>query len=87
MKKYIALSILVIALTHIDVSAQRATSHDSTYYDFWVGDWYQVVDGEVKEEPRFRVKRGIYHSSFEEQWQLEGYKAKAWRGWDASSNT
>lgn len=66
--------------------AQKVTSKDSAYYDFWEGNWHQVVDGNVEPQPRFRVKRGIYHNAFEEQWQMESYKAKAWRGWDSSSN-
>lgn len=87
MKKYLALSTLIITLIYVDVSAQQTTPHDSTYYDFWEGNWYQVVDGKVEGEPRFQVERGIYHSSFEEKWQMEGYKAKAWRGWDSSTNS
>lgn len=87
MKYLIAAAIFALSLTYSGATAQQVTPHDSTYYDFWEGNWYQVVDGEVEGEPRFQVERGIYHSSFEEKWQMEGYKAKAWRGWDSSTNS
>ena len=66
---------------------QQVTPDDSTYYDFWEGNWHKVVDGKVDPQPRFQVRRGIYHNAFEEQWKMEGYDAKAWRGWDSSSNS
>lgn len=60
---------------------------DSSYYDFWVGEWHQVVDGQIAAEPRFVVEEGISSSLLEEHWQMEGYRAKAWRGWDSSQDT
>lgn len=62
------------------------TSGDATYYDFWPGDWHEVVDGEVADQPRFQVERGLHPHSFEEEWHMEGYEAKAWRVWDSTTD-
>lgn len=78
--------LIVIFLLHGLAVAQHADVADSAYYDFWVGDWHQVVDGEVANEPRFKVKKGLYGGHLEEEWQMEGYKAKAWRGWDSTAD-
>ena len=58
---------------------------DSSYYEFWAGNWHQVIDGEISETPRFIVRRGMYSNAFEESWVMEGYMAKAWRAWDSRS--
>ncbi len=77
------LCFLFLALsTSLSIAQDKAKLDDSSYYDFWEGDWYQVVDGVVRDKPRFIVRRGMYASAFEESWQMEGYKAKAWRAWD-----
>jgi len=60
------------------------TSSDSTYYDSWVGNWYQVVDGTTSDKVSFIVKRALYHSSYEEYWFTAGGVdfSMAWRAWD-----
>lgn len=80
------LLISIISLVTSTTIAQNTEAADSTYYDFWVGDWHQIVDGEMADEPRFKVKRGLYSNHLEEEWQMEGYRAKAWRGWDSTSD-
>ncbi len=61
---------------------------DSTYFDCWVGDWYFLEGNELASKPSFKVKRALYHSSFEEEWIEPGYEhiyQKAWRAWDSRS--
>lgn len=76
----------VLGLVTSTARAQNMAVIDSSYYDFWVGNWYQIIDGTVADEPRFKVKKGVYASHLEEEWQMEGYKAKAWRGWDSTAD-
>ncbi len=85
MKRFSAL--LVLTMIGTNPVAAQVVPADSSYYDFWVGEWHQVVDGQIAPEPRFIVEEGIYPSALEERWQMEGYRAKAWRGWDASEAT
>lgn len=84
--KYI-IFLIVATFSHSIGIAQNGSKHDSTYYDFWEGNWHQVIEGEVSSSPRFEVIRGLYPSSFEEKWHMEGYEAKALRGWDSVSQT
>ena len=73
-----------LAITPICVAQNQVTGSDSTYYDHWVGEWYQEVDGELHSEPTFVVKRALYHSSFEEYWMGAGGNFSiAWRAWDS----
>lgn len=76
----------LIVLVTFTATAQNMEAADSTYYDFWVGNWHQAVDGKGADKPRFRVKKGLYDGHLEEEWQMEGYKAKAWRGWDSAAD-
>lgn len=83
------LSVLAIIIAFpggAPVSAQ-VTPADSAYYDFWVGEWHQVIDGRVSDEPRFVVTKGLYPGALEEEWQMEGYRAEGLRAWDSSRNT
>lgn len=80
------LAIVSVFVGEAPVAAQ-VTPADSAYYDFWIGEWHRVIDGQVAEEPRFVVTKGLYPSALVEEWQMEGYKAEGWRGWDASRNT
>ncbi len=82
--RYFCFALLVI-FANEGMAQDQENTDDSSYYSFWEGDWYQVVEGEIAETPRFTVRRGMYSSAFEESWEMEGYKAKAWRAWDARS--
>lgn len=77
---------LMIILGQSSATAQANVS-DSSYYAFWLGEWHQVIDGRVAPDARFVVEAGIYPGALEEHWQMEGYKAKAWRAWDSSHKT
>ena len=78
--------LLFVTLGQIPAVAQVAST-EASYYDFWLGEWHQVEDGRIAPEPRFIVEEGMYEGALEERWQMEGYEAKAWRGWDASQET
>ncbi len=82
--RYFCFALLVI-FANKGIAQDQEDTDDSAYYNFWEGDWYQVVEGEIAETPRFKVRRGMYSSAFEESWEMEGYKAKAWRAWDTRS--
>ncbi|MEO1051288.1 MAG: hypothetical protein AAFX87_11705 [Bacteroidota bacterium] len=57
---------------------------DSTYYQHWIGKWYKFEGGNLANAPTFIVKRGLYHSSFEEYWiGAGGGFSTAWRAWDS----
>ncbi len=59
-------------------------NNDSTYYKYWVGEWYKVEDDQLSNQPTFVVKRGLYASSFEEYWMGAGGNFSiAWRAWDS----
>ena len=84
MKPIIFLTLLIGTMfTQICIAQSHIPSNDSTYYDFWVGEWYKEVDGVISSEPTFVVKRALYHSSFEEYWMGAGGNFSiAWRAWD-----
>ena len=72
-----------ITLSQICFGQNNVTINNSSYYDFWIGEWYKEVDGKVSDEPSFIVKRALYHSSFEEYWiGAGGNFSIAWRAWD-----
>ena len=81
-----ALAVVIVFVSIAPLTAQ-VTPADSAYYDLWIGGWHEVTDGRVANEPRFVVTKGLYPSALEEEWQMDGYEAKAWRAWDASTNT
>ena len=70
------------------IAQSNALTNDSLYYDHWVGEWYQEVDGALSSEPTFVVKRALYHSSFEEYWiGAGGNFSIAWRAWDTRTQS
>ena len=77
---------LVITVISLTTSAQnKRNANDSTYYDNWVGTWYKVENNKSSSEPTFVVKRGLYHSAFEEYWMGAGGSfSVAWRAWEAA---
>ena len=82
MKLINGFTLAICAITILNSYAQP--TFVSLYYDNWVGEWYQEVDGRLKETPSFVVKRGLYHSSFEEYWMGTGGNFSiAWRAWDS----
>ena len=82
----VLLFLLVTILGQSSATAQVPVA-DSSYYDFWIGKWHQVINGRVAPEARFNVEVGLYPGALEEHWQMEGYKAKGWRAWDNSQKT
>jgi hypothetical protein len=46
-----ALAIISVFLDEAAVAAQ-VTPADPAYCDFWTGEWFQVMDGQVANEPR-----------------------------------
>lgn len=79
-KKALVTSILAILSCH----SSKAQSNDSTYYENWVGQWHRFENGDLAKAPSFIVKRGLYHSAFEEYWMGAGGDfSMAWRAWDS----
>lgn len=75
--------LLGIVFIQYGYSQNNTTEKDSTYYDNWIGEWCQEIDGVVNKMPSFIVRYGLYHSSFEEYWiEAGGYFSIAWRAWD-----
>jgi hypothetical protein len=83
MKKLIISFFLFLSI-NLCFSQNNSIKNDSLYYDSWVGEWYKEVDGKLNTKPDFVVKRGLYHSSFEEYWVGSGGSdfSMAWRAWD-----
>lgn len=81
------LPFLLVAILGQSSATAQVTASDASYYDFWLGEWHQVIDGRVASEARFIVEEGLYPEALEEHWQMEGYKAKGWRAWDSSRKT
>jgi hypothetical protein len=69
---------------------QRPFPPDARYFDFWVGTWYQVVNGRVDTAgTRFIVRPGVHTASWLEDWRMRiagdtVVSAHAVRSWDAS---
>ena len=78
-------TLIALILLVTCTSPGQVTQNDSTYYDAWIGHWYQEVDGKVSDKASFVVRQGLYHSSFEEYWFEAGGLdfSMAWRAWDA----
>lgn len=81
-------SIVSIVCTQISIAQNNFIEHDSLYYNNWVGEWYEEVDGLISNDPTFVVKRALYHSSFEEYWMGAGGNfSMAWRAWDTRTQS
>jgi len=69
---------------------QRPFPADASWFDFWEGTWYRVVDGRPDStSTRFIVRRGVHPSSWEEDWRMRldsvtVVNAHAIRSWDAT---
>ncbi len=91
--KDIMLKNIIVTALHICfacslLSQPSNETHDSLYYENWVGSWYKEVDGELDESPTFVVKRALYHTAFEEYWMGAGGDfSKAWRAWDSRTQS
>lgn len=60
-------------------------SADTHYYDFWIGRWAEVKNGQtVAGPPSFTVVRGIHAGSLEESWESP-IRARAFRTWDKTA--
>jgi hypothetical protein len=63
---------------------------DASYFDFWEGTWYRVVNGRPDTTAtRFIVRRGVHQSSWEEDWRMRldsvtVINARGIRSWDAT---
>lgn len=69
--------------------APMTESEDTHYYDFWPGNWAEIVDG--RPDPtadRFEVRRVVSQAAFEETWHLvydgddHATVSMALRAWD-----
>lgn len=89
MKKTTYLFFLIsIVCSRISVAQNNSIENDSLYYNNWVGEWYEEVDGLISNDPTFVVKRALYHSSFEEYWMGAGGNFSiAWRAWDTRTQS
>lgn len=64
---------------------------DTHYFDFWEGEWQQVVDGR-RDASRswFRIRRDVHPAAFLEDWRLviDGTttRATALRAWDKTAH-
>ena len=77
---------ILIFLFQINGSlSQNSTfADDADYYKYWIGEWYEVVDGKTNVLPSFVVGEALYAGSFEETWIGKGGNfGKAWRAWDS----
>ena len=69
---------------------QRPFPSEASWYDFWEGTWYRIVDGRPDStSTRFVVRRGVHPSSWEEDWRMRldsvtVVNAHALRSWDAT---
>jgi hypothetical protein len=60
-------------------------SKETHYYDFWVGTWSVIKDGEVDPQgTTFIVTRGVHPAALEEAWS-GGMNARAFRTWDKTA--
>ena len=59
-------------------------SAETRYYDFWIGSWAEVKDGQVADSPAFAVRRGIHAGALEETW-TGTLSARAFRTWDKTA--
>jgi hypothetical protein len=69
----------------MNISFSQAVSDekDTNYYQDWVGEWYEVIEGQTNELPSFVVREALYPNSFEEVWMGKGGDfGKAWRAYD-----
>src|SRR5436189_6175872 len=84
MKKMIISNLLLLFSINLCFGQSNTIKNDSLYYETWIGEWYKEVDGKLNNKPDFVVKRGLYHSSFEEYWLGSPGSdfSMAWRAWD-----
>ena len=65
---------------------------DATYYDFWEGTWYQVVNGEPDtSSSRFIVRSTVHPAGWYEDWHMvidsaTTLAAEAIRAWDKTDS-
>lgn len=84
MKRLSYLLIFIVLLIPQLSFGQNITMNDSLYYDSWIGEWYRVENDTLQNRPSFVVKRGLYHSSYQEFWMGPGGNfSTAWRAWDS----
>lgn len=87
--KFLQIFILLIFVSQV---AFGQAMPDSTYYNFWEGNWYAVENGKIDTTINwFKVKRGINPLVFEEDWSMGApdnqSKAKGIRAWDVVNQT
>lgn len=61
---------------------------DATYFDFWVGTWYEIKnDNTLDSNSYFKVVRTVNPSCLLEEWHFSnGMKSIALRSWDKTNN-
>jgi hypothetical protein len=65
---------------------------DAKYYDFWEGNWYQVINDKVDTSATwFKVKKSVHPAAWSEEWRMvidstTTLHATAIRAWDKTNN-